>query len=52
MSGTKSNTSSVGPVLDLFSGEIKAVNLGLESFAENLRANGVAAVQVLSLIHI
>ena len=46
MSGTKSNTSSVGPVLDLFSGEINAVNLGLESFAENLRANGVAAVQV------
>ena len=46
MSGKMSGTSRVDPVLDLFGGEIKAVNLGLESFAENLRANGVAAIQV------
>ncbi|MGO9308487.1 MAG: DUF1116 domain-containing protein [Spirochaetia bacterium] len=45
-SGTKSGTSHVDPVLDLFGKEIKAVNLGLESFAENLRANGVAVIQV------
>jgi len=41
-----SDTIGVGPVLDLFGGKIRAVNLGLESFAENLRANDVEAIQV------
>ncbi len=46
MSGKMSETRFVDPVLDLFKGELKVVNLGLESFAENLRAKGAAAVQV------
>ena len=46
MSGTMGDMIGVGPVLDLFGGKIKAVNLGLESFAENLRANDVEAIQV------
>ncbi len=33
-------------LLSLFGSELKAVNLGLESFAENLRANGADAIQV------
>ena len=33
-------------VLDLFSGDLKVLNLGLESFAENLRAQGVETLQV------
>jgi len=41
-----SETVSVGPVLSLFSSGVRAVNLGLESFAENLRASGAQAVQV------
>ncbi len=35
-----------GAVAALFGGEIAAVNLGLESFADNLRACGVPVVQV------
>ena len=46
MSGTMGDMIGVGPVLDLFGGKIRAVNLGLESFAENLRANDVEAIQV------
>ncbi len=46
MSKTSDNTLFVDPVLDLFNGELKAVNLGLESFAASLRAKGVQAVQV------
>jgi succinyl-CoA synthetase alpha subunit len=34
------------PLLDLFSNGLKAVNLGLESFADNLRAQGAEVVQV------
>lgn len=34
------------PVLDLFSSELRAVNLGLESFAETLRGLSVPVVQV------
>jgi hypothetical protein len=36
----------VDPVLSLFGSEMKVVNLGLDSFAENLRANGVEVAQV------
>jgi hypothetical protein len=36
----------IGPILALFGSELAAVNLGLESFAENLRACGAPAVQV------
>jgi hypothetical protein len=46
MSGTTNDAFSVEPVLDMFKGELKVVNLGLESFAANLRSNGVEAVQV------
>lgn len=46
MSGTMNDAMFVDPVLDLFKGELKAVNLGLESFAENLRAKGAAVLQV------
>ncbi|HTX71433.1 MAG TPA: DUF1116 domain-containing protein, partial [Rectinemataceae bacterium] len=46
MSGTKHESSRVDPVLDLFAHDIKAVNLGLESFADNLREGGVEVVQV------
>ena len=38
--------SGVKPVADLFASELEVVNLGLESFAENLRACGAKAVQV------
>ncbi|PKL23232.1 MAG: hypothetical protein CVV47_16180 [Spirochaetae bacterium HGW-Spirochaetae-3] len=34
------------PVLDLFGGELRAINLGLESFAADLVREGAAAVQV------
>lgn len=34
------------PVLDLFSSELRVVNLGLETFADNLRALGTPVVQV------
>jgi len=37
---------SAKPVLDLFGRELRAVNLGLESFAANLVREGGAAVQV------
>ena len=37
---------NVKPVLDLFSGDLKVVNLGLEGFAETLAALGVPTVQV------
>jgi len=40
------NRTDVKPVTDLFAAELAVVNLGLESFAENLRACGAAAVQV------
>ncbi len=36
----------VEPVLSLFGSDLKVVNLGLDSFAENLRANGVEVAQV------
>lgn len=38
--------STVKPVLDLFRSELKAVNLGLESFADTLRDLDVPVVQV------
>ncbi len=38
--------STVKPVLDLFGSELKAVNLGLDSFAETLRDLGTPVVQV------
>jgi hypothetical protein len=38
--------SGVKPVTDLFASELAVVNLGLESFAENLRACGAPALQV------
>ncbi len=38
--------SGVKPVTDLFASELSVVNLGLESFAENLRECGAPAVQV------
>jgi hypothetical protein len=38
--------AGIEPVLGLFGSEIKAVNLGLDSFAENLRASGVEVVQL------
>ena len=38
--------STVKPVLDLFGSELKAVNLGLESFAQTLEDLGVPVVQV------
>jgi hypothetical protein len=38
--------SRVEPVLELFGSEIRAVNLGLDSFAENLKARGAQVVQV------
>jgi hypothetical protein len=37
---------NVKPVTGLFAAELAVVNLGLESFAENLRACGASAVQV------
>ena len=48
MSGKPTATADEGrrDLLDLFSGGLKVVNLGLESFADNLRAQGVEAVQV------
>ena len=38
--------AGIEPILELFGSEIKAVNLGLDSFAENLRTSGVEVVQV------
>jgi Protein of unknown function (DUF1116) len=38
--------AGIEPVLGLFGSELKAVNLGLDSFAENLRASGVEVVQL------
>lgn len=35
-----------GKINELFAGDITAINLGLESFADNLRERGVRAVQV------
>ncbi len=35
-----------GDPIDLFSSDLKVVNLGLESFADNLRVHGVEVVQV------
>lgn len=40
------NKTPVDPVLDLFGSDLKVVNLGLESFATNLREKGIEAVQV------
>ena len=44
------NTASAekgrGDPIDLFSSDLKVVNLGLESFADNLRVHGVEVVQV------
>ena len=37
---------NIEPILQLFHQDLAVVNLGLASFAENLRANGVEAVQV------
>ena len=37
---------NVEPILQLFKQDLAVVNLGLASFAENLRASGVEAVQV------
>ena len=38
--------AGIEPILSLFGTELKAVNLGLDSFAENLRGFGVEVVQV------
>jgi len=46
MSEMNKDSLSVAPIMDLFGAELKAINLGLESFAENLRANGAQALQV------
>ena len=46
MSEMNKDSLSVAPITDLFGAELKAINLGLESFAENLRANGAQALQV------
>lgn len=43
---TEGKTPSVDPVLNLFKSDLKVVNLGLESFAANLRETDVEAVQV------
>ncbi len=41
-----SEGKSVQPILDLFSGRLQVVNLGLEGFAETLASRGVPTVQV------
>ena len=46
MNEKREAATGVDPVLALFTSGLKAVNLGLESFAENLRAHGADAVQV------
>jgi hypothetical protein len=49
MSDMSSKTGSAGcgdPVLGLFGGELKVLNLGLDSFADDLAAQGVELVRV------
>lgn len=46
MSKMTGDNAFIDPVLELFNGELNAVSIGLESFAQNLRENGVQAVQV------
>ena len=41
-----SESMNVEPITNLFKQDLKVLNLGLESFAENLRANGAEAVQL------
>jgi hypothetical protein len=41
-----SETMNVEPIVQLFHQDLSVVNLGLASFAENLTANGAAAVQL------
>ncbi|WP_455382518.1 oxamate carbamoyltransferase subunit AllG family protein [Salinispira pacifica] len=46
MSRTRSGTGAIQPVTELFGTDLKVVNIGLKSFADNLTAEGVEAVHL------